>query len=543
MKKLILSFSILFATISQAQWTTDTNTNSVISLKNGGASFSVATSDGKTYVGFWKKVDSPILYELRLQLLDKNGHKLFGEEGKLISNQIPMSSYTMVENTILDKENNLYIGITGSGNGTLAFVYKVTPNGDLPWGLNGIELGEGYLPTILPLSNGEIMISYWPSSKVNARLQKFTSEGKPIWINPSIIYSDEISKSTVPSKLYEQSNGNVVAVFHKITTRNYTNLFAQSFDNKGNTVWEKPVMLSDKTSTWSSKNSSFFENDVIYYAFTSGMAGRSDSYLVRVNSDGSLPWGIGGVDFNTNNAYFEKDIQVASQKGTDHIWAISTYNSASSQNYIGEYVQKFDKKTGQRLFSDNGKEVFPISLNNAKAHIGNLLLDNDKPVFAYDNRKEFTVQKFTTHITRLNSNGEFDLKEETLPLLTRESFKSHHNLVKTSEDEFVLTFNENVDNTETSVYGQNIILPKSDLAINEILDSEFKIYPNPTTSFLYFSKETENARAEIYNYAGQLLKTEIIKDNKVSVEKLPMGNYILRTDYKGKIVNLKFIKK
>lgn len=543
MKKIILSFSILLATLSHAQWTSDTDTNSVISLKNDGASFSVATTDGKTYVGFWKKVDAPANYELRLQLLDKNGIKLFGEEGKLISNQIPMSSFTMVENTALDKENNLYIGVTGSGSGTLAFVYKVTPKGDLPWGANGIELGEGYLPTILPLSNGEIMISHWPSSKVNARLQKFTSDGSPIWTEPSIIYADEATKSTVPSKLYELSNGNVIAVFHKITTRNYTNLFAQRFDTNGKTVWDNPTMLSDQTSTWSQKNSSYFEDDIVYYGFTSGMGGRSDSYLIRINPDGSLPWGFKGVDFSTNSAYFEKDIQVASEKGTNHIWSISTYNSAGSQNYIGEYVQKFDKKTGQRLFSDSGKEVFPISLNDAKAHVGKLLLDNDKPVFALDNIRQFNVQNFTTHITRLDSNGEFDLEQETLPLLTRESFKSHHNLVKTAENEFVLTFNENVDNTETSVYGQNIILPQSNLAVTEVLNSDLRIYPNPTTSNLNFPKELENASVQIYNFAGQLINTVVIKNNKISVTQLPSANYILKIEHKGKVYNSKFLKK
>lgn len=543
MKKMIFTFSILIATLSQAQWTSDTNTNTIISHKNNGATFSIATTDGNTYVAFWKKVASPINFELRVQLVDKNGYKLFGEDGKLISDQIPMGTYTLSENIALDKDNNLYIGVTGSGSGTLAFVHKITTNGEMPWGAKGIELGEGYLPTIKPLANGEIMISYWPTSKTHARLQKYSSNGAPVWAEPTIVYSDDSSKKTVPAEIFELSNGNIQLVFHKITTGNYTNLFAQSFDTYGKTVWEKPVLLSTNTSTWSKKNTSFFEDDNVYYGFTSGMGGRSDSYLIKINPDGSLPWGVNGVDFSTNNAYFEKEIQIASEIGTNHIWGISTYNGAGSQNYIGEYVQKFDKKTGQRLFSDNGKEVFPLTLNNAKAHIGKLLLENDKPIFAFENRKQFNIQTFTTHITRLNSNGEFDFPEESLTLVTRESFRSHHSLIKVDKNQVLLTFNEDLDSSESSVLGQHITLPASNLSINQVNESELSIYPNPTTAIINFSKDLDNSLANVFDLSGKLMKTEKIKNKQLLVSDLPNAIYIIVIYHNGQKLKTKFIKK
>ncbi|MFP3631698.1 hypothetical protein SB776_34390, partial [Burkholderia sp. SIMBA_045] len=115
-------------------------------------SFSARMSDGKTYIGFWKKVAAPVNFELRLQILDQNGFQQLGSDGILLSNQIAMGSYTYVERTTVDSSDNLYIGVTGTGTGTPGYVFKVTPQGTSAWP-NGINLGEGYLPTILPLSN------------------------------------------------------------------------------------------------------------------------------------------------------------------------------------------------------------------------------------------------------------------------------------------------------------------------------------------------------------------------------------------------------
>ncbi len=542
MKKIILSLSLIIGSFINAQWTNDTNENTLLVANNNGASFSVATSDGHIYLGFWKKVAAPTNYELRIQYLDKNGNKLWGEEGKLISNQIPMSTYTMVEQTALDKDDNLFIGVTGTTGGYPAFAYKVTPNGDLPWGTNGIALGEGYVPTILPLKSGDIMISYWPTSKVQARLQKFTSAGTPIWAEPTIIYSDDTTKKTVPADLFELSNGNIEIVFNKVLTGAYSNLYAQTFDTDGKPVWNAPVLLSPNSSTWSKKNSTFFENDKVYYAFTSGQGGRLDSYLIKINPDGTLPWGVGGVDFSTNNANFEKEIQIASKIGTDHICGISTFTTAGSQNNYGEYVQKFDKETGSRLFSDNAKAVFPISLNDAKSHVGTLLLDDDKPIFAYNNIKQFNVQLFTTHFTRLNENGEFDWKEKSIDLITRESFTSHNNLLKLPDNQIVFKYNESRDSAPSSVYAQNAMMPDSYLATTEVNNSNLNVYPNPTSSVLNFSKDLENASVKIYNFSGQLVKSETIKGNIISVENLPKANYIIEVNNKGKVFSSKFIK-
>jgi hypothetical protein len=108
MKKLLTLFVTLSLCFSgKAQWNPLLDQNLLIS-KPGGSSFAATTSDGKTYIGYWKSVPAPINFELRLQILDKFGNKQLGADGIKITDQIPMSTYTVVENTAVDSSDNLY---------------------------------------------------------------------------------------------------------------------------------------------------------------------------------------------------------------------------------------------------------------------------------------------------------------------------------------------------------------------------------------------------------------------------------------------------
>lgn len=94
----------------------------------------------------------------------------------------------------------------------------------------------------------------------------------------------------------------------------------------------------------------------------------------------------------------------------------------------------------------------------------------------------------------------------------------------------------------TSLYAQNAMMPDSYLATIEINNSNLNVYPNPTSSLLNFSKDLGNASVRIYNFSGQLVKSETIKGNIISVENLPKANYIIEVNNKGKVFSTKFIK-
>ncbi|WP_185117601.1 T9SS type A sorting domain-containing protein [Chryseobacterium sp. PMSZPI] len=543
MRKLLTLFIIsLMSFLGKAQWNPVLNENLMIT-NPGGASFSATTNDGKTYIGYWKSVPAPTNFELWLQILDQNGNKILPGNGTMISNQIPMGTYTVFEKTAVDSSNNLYIGVTGTASGTPGYVFKITPQGTSVWP-NGISLGEAYLPTILPLSNGSLLVAYWPSSQKYTKVQMFDATGQPVWSTPVQIMSDDITKNTIPSDLFELSNSNACEIiFHKQPSFGTTSyLFAQKINLKnGSTVWNAPVQIASKTTAYNAKYQGVVDGEVVYYGYSSGQGGRFDGYLQRINADGTLPWGIGGVDFDTNQTYFEKDMKIAFSPGSPYIWSISNYSS-SSQGQNGEFVQKFDKNTGSRLLTDHGKQVFPID-DISMFHYSDMYLVNDSPFFVVQKKEGTSPLTVSLNAVLLNSNGDFAWPQNYLPVATFVASKSYANVLKPINGQSVVVFQEKkaMDNAST-IYAQNLILPNNMLATHETPGKNFsiKIYPNPATDVIHIDG-VRDQEFYIYNAAGQFVKTGTMTQGKIEVRELIKGQYILKL--KEKEEGVKFIKK
>ncbi|MGU3375350.1 T9SS type A sorting domain-containing protein [Chryseobacterium sp. M5A1_1a] len=542
MKKLLTLFmglSIFF--IGKAQWNPAVDQNLLV-INAGGSSFAETTSDGKTYIGYWKKVPAPVNFELWVQILDQNGNKQLGPDGIKVSDQIPMGTYTVVEKTTVDASNNFYIGVTGTGAGNPGYVFKITPQGTSVWP-NGISLGEGYLPTILPLSSGDIVVGYYPPSQKYTKVQKYNSAGQPVWANPVQILSNDTTKNTMPGDLFELTNEECEIIFHKQLSFGTTSyLFAQKISLKdGALLWDGAKQITTKSTAYNTKYSGAVDGNVVYYGFSTGENMRFDGYLQRVNADSSLPWGNIGMDFDTNMTYFEKDMKVAFKAGSPYIWSIANYSS-SSQGENGEFVQKFDKNTGSRLLTNNAKQVFPVN-NMSMFHYGGLQLVNDNPYFVVQ-KKEGTALNISLNAVLLNDNGDFAWPQNYLPVATFPASKAYISVLRPVNGQGVVVFQEikSTENSTMGIFAQNLILPNATMGTHDISDkkSMITLYPNPAIDFIHVDG-IKDQDFKIYNMAGQLTKTGSIKQGIIDVKDLLKGIYILKI--KEKEESVKFIKK
>ena len=87
-----------------------------------------------------------VVYEYRLQALDKNGEKKFGDLGILISDY-PNRSYCVVNNYLyIDKDGNVVVAVSDArdcedGETFMGlYAYKVSPEGKMLWDEEGITL-------------------------------------------------------------------------------------------------------------------------------------------------------------------------------------------------------------------------------------------------------------------------------------------------------------------------------------------------------------------------------------------------------------------
>ena len=535
MKNLLKLFMFFAFITMNAQWTTDTVLNTLVADSEVGDMQAIGSSEGKTYVVFWKSVAPPVNYELRLQILDVDGLQLLGSDGMLVSDAIPMSTYTVTWSVVTDNEDNLYIGITGTGNGEPAFVFKLDTEGNHLWGSNGVNVGSGYSVTVLPLSTGETIVSWFPEGE--SVMQKYDASGNTLWeVTQTIV---ESGNNTVPANMFELSNGDYIMVFHSITYGVNSNLFAQRFDSFGVLQWSNPTQLSNYGTVFITTYDGLQDGDVVYMGYKASPGNRFDSFLQRIDADGTLPWGINGSDFDTNATDYEMDTKIAFEEGSNYIWSSCTYTN-TSQSEKGEYIQKFDKETGARMFTDNAKEIFPIG--SEKVHAGSMYLINDSPLLLIKDGLDNGVSPTSLHALMLDENGDFAWPEETRPLATYSANKGRIQFTKPVNNQSVTVFIED-KGTGSKIYAQNFT--EETLAIN---DNEFESnlsFINPvTTNWEVKSKNTISA-ISIYNVLGQTifeLKNNSSNEVSINTEIWNSGIYLMKVNSQIDIILKQIIK-
>ena len=454
----ILFFLALIVTFNlSAQWTSLTDVNTEVVTSNSDDIKAIGTASGKTYIVFWKVVGAPVNYELRLQVINTEGIKELGEDGILVSNTLPMSTSTAISKISIDQNDNIYIGVTGTNTGE-GFAFKMDINGNHLWNPNGINLGSGYVVTIQALSNGEAVIAWYANGQT--LMQKYTASGSPIWSANQQV-SNGLSGNKAPGDLFELSNNEFILIFHVITSQIYSNLYAQKYDASGSPQWVAPIQLSNKTTTYNSSYSSAKDNDVIYYGYKANGSNHFDSYLQRINSDGTLPWGINGMDFDVNQTDYEMDTKIAFAPGSQFVWSICNYTNTGQSSY-GVSIQKFDKSSGDRQFTDNARVIYPIG--SSKVFAGDLQLINDQAIFLMKSGMDNGASPTTLHACLLTANGEFEWPTETKPMATFSASKGRIHFTKSINGIVVAIFIEQKIPGSSRIYAQSTA---TDLAIND----------------------------------------------------------------------------
>ena len=446
--KIFLLFSVVSLSLF-AQWTPLTDVNTEVATSNTEDMKVLGTVNGKTVSVFWKVVPGPINYELRMQVLNNQGIKQLGPDGVLVSNNMSMSTSTAIMKIAVDQNENVYIGATGT-NGGIGYAFKLDINGNHLWNSNGINLGSGYVVTILPLSSGEAIIAWNASNQT--MIQKYSANGSPVWSANQQV-SNGASNGKSPGDLFEFSNNEFLLVFHVISFGINSTLWAQKYNSSGLPLWTNPVQLSNKSTVWNTSYSATQDGDVVYYGYKAATGTHFDSYLQRINSDGNLPWGINGKDFDVTTTRNEMDTKVAFQSGSPYVWSICNYTN-SAQSAFGVYIQKFDKVTGNRQFTDTAKVIYAIG--TSKVNSGDLQLVNELPVFLVKSGFDNGASPTTLHACMLDASGSFAWPFETKPMGTYQASKKRIHFSKSSNGKVVATFIETKATGGSKIYAQSV---------------------------------------------------------------------------------------
>ncbi|MEI6575772.1 MAG: PKD domain-containing protein [Bacteroidota bacterium] len=478
----VLLISLVMSQVSFAQWTTQTDTNTMVSISTTADVLSVGTAGGMTWVVFWCDVPAPQYYEVRAQLLDANGYPQFGPGGMIVDNSMPMSSYTTLWSIALGKEDEIYIGFNGTGAGAPAYVHKISLAGTQLWGSNGVIVGSGYDVKVLPLSNGEAVV-FWSPGNLGL-MQKYNATGTALWTAPVTINPAITGHKTSAGEMAELSSGDfVVAIHDRNGPSPSSQFYAQRYTTLGVPVWTAPIQLASQYGVFNKRYTMTQDLDTLYLGFTGSIGTDFQSFLQRINPDGTIPWGINGSDFSTQPGFFEMDTKAAYSPGSPYVWAICQYTN-TGQSETGEYVQKFDKISGARQFSNNAKMVFPISLD-MQSHKGDLQLIGDKPFFITSFGYNNSVSPISLVATLLDANGNFAWSDTSHNVATFPDNKFRYSFTKPVQNQSVCVWVETRPNIgQSRAFAQNILGTSCEAPVGGFTHTTSGLTVNFTTTAL-----------------------------------------------------------
>ncbi|MFZ4522168.1 MAG: Ig-like domain-containing protein [Bacteroidales bacterium] len=391
----VIAFISTATTPLFAQWNTNTSVNMLLSGLPTADIQAAPTSDGKTWIAFYHQNGGN--YDMRAQLIDANGYKLLGPDGMLVDNQTSGSA-TYVFNVCVDNANNFIIGYQDERTGSMqAVVYKISQAGAQMWGAHGVVLGGGLAPYPAALSNGEVVVAWNGDLGNTLNLQKITAGGTLAWATPVMVKVG--AATTTRGQPIANSAGRFTMVYQKGGI--YTTLYSQMFDNSGTALYP-PLQISNQTTMGVRYYSIKAEADTTYFGYYASVGMRFNSFLQRINPDGTIPWGVNGSNFNTavaSNDNYQGETSINMAQGSNYVWSVCNFSNPN-QTVYGVYIQKFLKTTGARQFTDQAKVVYPISASRDQ-RCGDLAVISDNPMFMSYNATE------KIFATRLDGSGNF----------------------------------------------------------------------------------------------------------------------------------------
>ncbi|MCK9167628.1 MAG: hypothetical protein M0O94_03605 [Bacteroidales bacterium] len=462
MKTRILLLLLVLHGLTQAQWTTDTLINTLISsYTNGAVSKVVPTTDHHYYVSYYGSMYNG--YHMNLQLLNYEGNNLWAENGITVSSH-PQDSWITEYDLGADKENNAILAFPDvrSGNPDI-YAYKINPEGEFLWGNNGIALSQSpeaeYSPQLCVLSDNAVIITWAVNETL--RVQKILPDGTLAWGLAGLTITEPGKTWGWPVAIPHSDGGFYLAYFKQ--TGSFPAMQRQIFVNRyaadGSALWAQEVEICGFTgiTAWDQMNARPDGNDGIMLFWRDDRDGDmlADVAVQKVDEEGILAYIPNGVELASDelNCFYP----VASCLANGAVVAFFT-KTDGSQNYRGLFAQKLDPY-GDKLWGANGKELLPLS-TTFNYSIAAQTAD-DKLFCLYSRYPEGLAINDQLLIYGLNDKGAA-LWDSPLMLAAGTYDKVHPWLSEVHENQFITSWERGTDGLVTaqnfSIYGGTGVL-------------------------------------------------------------------------------------
>ncbi len=457
-KKIQVGFLVLFifvfmSTPSQAQWSDDPAENTLIGNLPGEANQPkfVADEDGGGYVSWLGNPGGG--YNVYLQRIDEDGNVLWGESGIVVADR--SFSSTQQYGLCVDTDGNAVMAFRDDRfGGESVSAARVSPDGDLLWGEDGIALNDpgdsGFTPMITCTSDGSAVVAYFDLNGFT-RLVSLDSDGDENWSVEASHSDSPIAISDIAAATGTDDDGSITVAF--ATTGPPTiprKVYIEKYDADGNALWggDEPVTVSETGSMQMGYFPGFTTDElggvtVAWYVVTPDI----QSYVQYYDADGNAQFDFGGITVSTNATQLRGDPTAMYDVDSESIFTFWR-ETDGSQNSIGVYGQRISIE-GERLWGNSGSAIVPLS-GQDHGQIRMLFMEDD-PVLFFARR----ISPTETHYlgAKFDRDGEFVWDDEFVTFASSPSNKSRMLPVSTKSTEAFILWEDSRDAT-VNVYGQ-----------------------------------------------------------------------------------------
>ncbi len=573
-----LALTVLLPLAVFSQWTNNPMANTLIADIGHNCIQSKTATDGhnQCYISYWVNIqDSTDRFELRLQRIDTNGYRMWGDSGILVSRH-PTRTWLSDYSLLVDTSGNAVIFLEDKRDTTFSqvFGYSVTPSGQMRWGADGIRLAyntncSSYSPNAILTSAGNIIVGWnilfsgTSSANMAMQVMKLSDNGTKLWSQPRTFTGPDTTYMFPQFTVTD--NDNFIMVWTRYVEHHsavgevaYKYIYSQRYDDNGIAVWPANAAICDldtlaltlpDSPDWSVVRDGSGGTFIAWYDDRT-QSDYNNVYVQHVDKDGNLAWQKNGIGVSTINYGTDRRYPVACYlPGTDELSVWWSEVKQEPLTYLYQLTaQKFNMSGGMQ-WSDTGK-TYCSSGPDSSFMINNVLNATNRDVVVFFNKTFLNIIGPDTTLSvslsalRVDNDGttEWNPASELLSGTTPLKFSS---MASRFNNQYFVAWSENRNGDPTNPYGeiyaQNISIDGKlgPLGISEPAAAlnESRIIPNPSTGRSELSFTTTmrgEVEISVYSSTGtclQTIKSAIAQDGTgvlLHGESLPAGLYLVK---------------
>ncbi len=369
MKIFFLLLMSLVATSAFSQWSSDANVNLAVCDTSGSQELPkiVNTSDGGAYVSWFDTRGGA--YRVYMQRLNAQGMKQWDRNGILISSN-PQNTSLVDYDLGVDDSNYAVVVFTDIRNGGQIepFAYRVSPQGTLVWGVNGVALSTSSStfqanPKVVCTSDGSFVFAWiYASTPRKVAMQKLDYAGVKQWGTDPVLLAGTGTENLDYPAIVRSDNGSVILMNSGYTgtfvsPSNYR-IYTQKYSPAGTPLWGS---VPD-TVYGLGRVSGFFVPRLIpdgsngaFYVWQDDRnnTGSSFSHVQHITSNNTKLFPVNGSAGSTLAGRLHNDAWVSYTSANGETYMFWYETNSSTQSVYGVYGQKFSAN-GTRMWADSG---------------------------------------------------------------------------------------------------------------------------------------------------------------------------------------------